>query len=83
MNNCFMSQKHFSMTMIFNASFCQVMVGQVQRGESVLIHAGSGGVGQAAINVALHYGCEIFTTVGTAEKRAFIKKLFPQLKGLS
>lgn len=57
------------------------MVGQMQRGESILIHAGSGGVGQAAINVALHHGCEVFTTVGTAEKRAFIKKLFPQLKG--
>ncbi|CAK1541813.1 unnamed protein product [Leptosia nina] len=60
--------------------YAMVMVGQMQRGESVLIHAGSGGVGQAAINVALHYGCEVFTTVGTAEKRAFIKKLFPQLK---
>ncbi|XP_026740412.1 fatty acid synthase-like [Trichoplusia ni] len=57
-----------------------VLVGQIQRGESILIHAGSGGVGQAAINVALFYGCEVFTTVGTAEKRAFIKKLFPQLK---
>ncbi|XP_045521971.1 fatty acid synthase-like [Pieris brassicae] len=60
--------------------YAMVMVGQMQRGESILIHAGSGGVGQAAINVALHYGCEVFTTVGTAEKRAFIKKLFPQLK---
>lgn len=65
----------------YNFVFFQVMVGQIQRGESILIHAGSGGVGQAAINVALHYGCEVFTTVGTAEKRAFIKKLFPQLKG--
>ncbi|OWR55047.1 fatty acid synthase [Danaus plexippus] len=60
--------------------YAMVMVARVQRGESVLIHAGSGGVGQAAINVALHYGCEVFTTVGTPEKRAFIKKLFPQLK---
>ncbi|PZC73265.1 hypothetical protein B5X24_HaOG209733 [Helicoverpa armigera] len=60
--------------------YSMVMVGQIKRGESILIHAGSGGVGQAAINVALHYGCEVFTTVGTAEKRAFIKKLFPQLK---
>ncbi|KOB74668.1 Uncharacterized protein OBRU01_08713, partial [Operophtera brumata] len=43
--------------------YAMVMVGQMQRGESILIHAGSGGVGQAAINVALHYGCEVFTTV--------------------
>ncbi|CAH0713521.1 unnamed protein product, partial [Brenthis ino] len=60
--------------------YALVMVGKVRHGESILIHAGSGGVGQAAINVALHYGCEVFTTVGTPEKRAFIKKLFPQLK---
>ncbi|KAF9794028.1 hypothetical protein SFRURICE_010511, partial [Spodoptera frugiperda] len=60
--------------------YAMVMFGEMQRGESILIHAGSGGVGQAAINVALYYGCEVFTTVGTAEKRAFIKKLFPQLK---
>ncbi|CAK1589941.1 unnamed protein product [Parnassius mnemosyne] len=60
--------------------YALVMVGQIKRGESILIHAGSGGVGQAAINVALHLGCEVFTTVGTAEKRAFIKKLFPQFK---
>ncbi|KAF9823812.1 hypothetical protein SFRURICE_006663, partial [Spodoptera frugiperda] len=60
--------------------YAMIMVGGMQRGESILIHVGSGGVGQAAINVALYYGCEVFTTVGTAEKRAFIKKLFPQLK---
>ncbi|XP_046963942.1 fatty acid synthase-like [Vanessa cardui] len=60
--------------------YALVMIGQIKRGESILIHAGSGGVGQAAINVALRYGCEVFTTVGTPEKRAFIKRLFPQLK---
>ncbi|XP_050353705.1 fatty acid synthase-like [Nymphalis io] len=60
--------------------YALIMVGQMQRGESILIHAGSGGVGQAAINVALRYGCEVFTTVGTPEKKAFIKRLFPQLK---
>ncbi|CAH1641072.1 unnamed protein product [Spodoptera littoralis] len=57
-----------------------IMLGKMKPGESILIHDGSGGVGQAAINVALHYGCEVFTTVSTVEKRAFIKKLFPQLK---
>ncbi|XP_077296456.1 fatty acid synthase-like [Arctopsyche grandis] len=56
------------------------MVGRMQPGESILIHAGTGGVGQAAINVCLYYGCKIFTTVGTPEKRAVIKKIFPQLK---
>lgn len=55
--------------------------GKIKRGMSVLIHAGTGGVGQAAINVALHYGCTVYTTVGTAEKREFIKKTWPQIKG--
>ncbi|CAH2098691.1 unnamed protein product [Euphydryas editha] len=62
------------------AYFAMVMIGNMQKGESILIHAGSGAVGQAAINVALHYGLEVFTTVGTQEKRNFIKKLYPQIK---
>lgn len=48
-------------------------------GESVLIHAGTGGVGQAAISIALHMGCTVFTTVGTQAKRDFLKERFPQL----
>lgn len=48
-------------------------------GESVLIHAGSGGVGQASIAIALHLGCRVFTTVGSQAKRDFLKKTFPQL----
>ncbi|KAL0116142.1 hypothetical protein PUN28_011183 [Cardiocondyla obscurior] len=53
--------------------------GQLKPGESVLIHAGTGGVGQAAIAIALHAGCTVFTTVGTLEKREYLKKMFPQL----
>lgn len=49
------------------------------KGDTVLIHAGSGGVGQAAINLALHYGCTVYTTVGTQEKRDFLKQRFPQV----
>lgn len=53
--------------------------GGLKPGETVLIHAGSGGVGQASISIALHAGCTVFTTVGTQEKRDFLKKMFPQL----
>lgn len=56
-----------------------ILCGKMKKGESVLIHAGTGGVGQAAINVCLFYGCEIFTTVGTPEKREFIRKTFPSV----
>ncbi|XP_039311877.1 fatty acid synthase-like isoform X2 [Solenopsis invicta] len=53
--------------------------GRLEAGESVLIHSGTGGVGQAAISIALHAGCNVFTTVGTPEKREYLKKVFPQL----
>jgi hypothetical protein len=55
------------------------MVGDLSKDKSVLIHSGSGGVGQAAINICLHAGCTVYTTVGTEEKRAFIRKRFPQV----
>jgi len=51
--------------------------GNLLPGESILIHAGSGGVGQAAISVCLRKGCEVFTTVGTEEKKEFLLKRFP------
>ncbi|CAG7786560.1 unnamed protein product, partial [Allacma fusca] len=56
-----------------------ILRGKMQPGESVLIHAGSGGVGQAAIQVALSMNCRVFTTVGTKAKREFLKARFPVL----
>ncbi len=44
-------------------------------GQSVLIHAGAGGVGMAAIQIAQHAGAEIFATAGSPEKRDFLKSL--------
>ncbi|EAT46623.1 AAEL002228-PA [Aedes aegypti] len=52
----------------------------IRKGQSVLIHAGSGGVGLAAIHIAFRYGLEVYTTVGTAEKRKFLLSMFPKLK---
>lgn len=52
---------------------------RLRPGQSILIHSGTGGVGQAAIRLALSMGLEIFTTVGSAEKRAHLRKLFPQI----
>jgi NADPH:quinone reductase-like Zn-dependent oxidoreductase/acyl carrier protein len=45
------------------------------KGERVLIHAGAGGVGQAAIQIAKHVGAEIFATAGSDEKRDFLRSL--------
>ncbi|KAL2737028.1 fatty acid synthase-like, partial [Vespula squamosa] len=52
---------------------------EIKKGEKILIHAGAGGISQAAITLALHEGCEEFTTVGTPEKRKFIKETFPSI----
>ncbi|KAG5347678.1 FAS synthase, partial [Acromyrmex charruanus] len=53
--------------------------GKIKKGDKVLIHSGTGGVGQAAIHLALKEGCQVFTTVGTNDKRDFIKKMFPTI----
>ncbi|KKY20096.1 putative polyketide synthase [Phaeomoniella chlamydospora] len=49
-------------------------LGHLAEGERVLIHAGAGGVGQAAINLAKMAGAEIYTTVGSQEKKSFLMK---------
>ncbi|XP_061706554.1 fatty acid synthase-like [Cydia pomonella] len=61
------------------AYYALAVRGRMQRGEATLIHAGAGGLGQAAIAVALHAGCTVYTTVGSPAKRAFLRKRFPQL----
>jgi len=53
--------------------------GKMKKGDKILIHSGTGGVGQAAIHLALKEECEVFTTVGTSDKRNFIKKMFPTI----
>ncbi|KQU73852.1 MULTISPECIES: type I polyketide synthase [unclassified Rhizobacter] len=42
----------------------------LQRGQRVLVHAGAGGVGMAAVQLALRAGAEVHATAGSPEKRA-------------
>ncbi len=49
--------------------------GRLQKGERVLIHAASGGVGMAAVQIAQLAGAEVFATAGTDEKRGFLRDL--------
>ena len=44
--------------------------GGILEGETVLIHAGAGGVGMAAIQVAQHAGAVVLATAGSDRKRA-------------
>lgn len=54
---------------LFNAA-------RLQAGESVLIHSGAGGVGQAAIQLAKLLKADISTTVGTDEKKVYLVETY-------
>ncbi|MDI2031363.1 SDR family NAD(P)-dependent oxidoreductase [Saccharopolyspora sp. TS4A08] len=45
-----------------------VDLASVQPGEKVLVHAGAGGVGMAAIQLAQHLGAEVFATAGEGKQ---------------
>ncbi len=49
--------------------------GKLQPGESLLIHGGTSGIGVAAIQLARAFGCTVFATAGTEEKRLFCESL--------
>ncbi|EGP90777.1 putative polyketide synthase [Zymoseptoria tritici IPO323] len=46
-----------------------VRAARVQRGETVLVHAAAGGLGQAAVSLCQHLGAEVYATVGSERKR--------------
>jgi NADPH:quinone reductase-like Zn-dependent oxidoreductase len=48
---------------------------RLAKGERVLIHSATGGVGLAALQVAQWCGAEILVTAGTPEKREYLKSL--------
>ena len=58
------------------AWYSLVYLGRLQAGESVLIHAAAGGVGQAAIQLAKAASAEIYVTVGSNEKKRLLMELY-------
>jgi acyl transferase domain-containing protein/acyl carrier protein len=57
------------------ASYALYHLGRLDRGERVLIHAASGGVGLAAVQLAQRVGAEVYATAGSPEKREFLRSL--------
>lgn len=54
---------------------CLMAVTRLKKGDKVLIHSATGGVGLAAIAMAKYVGAEIFATAGSPEKRDYLKNL--------
>ena len=50
-------------------------LGKLRKGECVLIHAGAGGVGLAAVQLALNAGAEVFATAGSQRKRDYLTRI--------
>jgi NADPH2:quinone reductase len=48
---------------------------RLEQGATVLVHAGAGGVGSAAVQLAKHFGCRVVATASSEEKRAFARGL--------
>lgn len=52
-----------------------VSVGRLRKGERVLVHAATGGVGLMAVQIARLMGVEVFATAGSEVKRAYLRLL--------
>ena len=51
-------------------------IGRLAKCESILIHSAAGGVGQAAITLAQLIGADIYLTVSSEEKKAFLMETY-------
>jgi NADPH2:quinone reductase len=49
--------------------------GRLKRGETVLVHSAAGGVGSAAVQLAVSAGARVFTTSGGPQKAEFCRSL--------
>jgi NADPH:quinone reductase-like Zn-dependent oxidoreductase/NADP-dependent 3-hydroxy acid dehydrogenase YdfG len=63
-------------TTYFTAYLSLIEGARLRKGETVLVHAASGGLGQALIQIAQHIGAEVYTTVGTAAKKELLMQRY-------
>ena len=46
--------------------------GNIESGESLLVHGAAGGVGLAAVDLGMHYGANVIATSASSKKREFL-----------
>ncbi|KAL6856571.1 polyketide synthase [Trichoderma novae-zelandiae] len=62
-----------SIPVVYSTAYYGILdLARLEHGEKILIHAATGGVGQAAIQLAQMVGAEIYATVGSADKKRFL-----------
>ena len=59
----------------FTAAYSLIEKARARKGESVLIHGAAGGVGLAALQIALGLGLTVHATAGSEHRRALLKSL--------
>jgi acyl transferase domain-containing protein len=57
------------------ALFCLDYLAKLRPGERVLVHAGAGGVGMAAVQIALCAGAVVYATAGSEAKRELLREM--------
>jgi NADPH:quinone reductase-like Zn-dependent oxidoreductase/SAM-dependent methyltransferase len=65
-----------TLPIVYCTALHAIKVAGLQKGESVLIHAASGGLGQALIMLCQYFEADIYATVGTIEKKQFLMDHF-------
>jgi thioester reductase-like protein len=65
-----MSEAASSLSVYTTVYYALIEIARMKQGQSLLVHSGMGGIGQAAIGFAKYLGLVIYATAGTAEKRA-------------
>jgi NADPH:quinone reductase-like Zn-dependent oxidoreductase/NAD(P)-dependent dehydrogenase (short-subunit alcohol dehydrogenase family)/aryl carrier-like protein len=71
----------FTTAAAYPVAFCTayyslVHFARIESGEAALIHRGAGALGQAAIQIAQLYGCDIYVTVETDDEMAFLENTY-------
>lgn len=59
---------------MLTAYYAMINLGDLQQGQTILIHSAAGGVGTHAVRIAKRMGCYTIGTVGNASKLDYLKK---------